>query len=345
MQLEACCMRAMLVVIFLFSFSLSGCTHFQGVQDYGNTLKYNIQGQYYLQGNDFDKGESHFANAVKEQPANAEAHYYYGRFLLAADKNTPARNEFLQAVKLDSDKSIYNFWLGVAYGELGQPGNEKKYYQLAIQYDRTNVLAITYLGNWYLRAKKYRTALEHYTMALELWPNSPQALFNRALVLKNLGRSPEERVAWLEYLTRHPSGKFAKLAANHLNRLGDDSYRNHTLGMRTVTLTKIYFEPLSSKLDMKAYPSLEHLGAVVTNMSKGVLNIVVYQLNNKELARQRALSIRNYLYKEYPELKKQQRIRLSWFSVPETVNVMKKSIQHTESVRFFMSDLEKTFKQ
>ncbi len=345
MNVEACYMRRVFVLIFLFSLCLSGCTHFQGVQDYGNTLKYNIQGQYYLQGNDFDKGESHFANAVKAQPANAEAHYYYGRFLLAAEKNKSASNEFFKAVKLAPDKSIYNFWLGVTYGELGQPGNEKKYYELAIKYDKTNVLAVIYLGNWYLRAQKYKTALQYYTTALELWPNAPQALFNRALVLKNLGRTPEEKVAWLEYLTRHPSGKFAKLAANHLNRLGDDTYRNHTLGVRTVTLTKIYFEPLSEKLDAKSTPSLEHLGAVVTSMSKGVLNIVVYQLNNKELARKRALSIREYLYKHYPELEKQKRIRLSWFATPEAVKVMNKNISHSESVKFFLSDVEKTFKK
>lgn len=332
-----------LILILLLSLSLSGCV--QGVQNYGNTLRYNIQGQFYLQGNDFEKGESIFAAAVRAQPQNAEAHYFYGRFLLAADKTKSARKEFARAVQLTHDKSLYNFWLGVSCGELGESKNELKYYQLAVKYDRNNVLALTYLGNWYLRAKEYTTALKYYSNALDLWPNSPQALFNRALVLKNLKRTPEEKVAWIEYLNRHPSGKFARLATNHLNRLGDDTYRNHALGVRTVTLTKIYFEPLGDRLDVKTFASLEHLGAVVSKMTKGILNVVVYQLNNKDLARARALSIREYLYNHYPELETQQRVRISWFAEPESAKVLNKTVSYPESVSFFLSDLNKTFKK
>lgn len=332
-------------IMMFFSILLSSCTHLEGVQNYGNTLKYNIQGQFFMQGNDVAEGEAHFAKAVQEQPLNAEAHYYYGRFLLSGDKVKNAKLQLAEAVRLDPDKSVYNFWLGVACGELGQSGSEKKYYQLAIKYDQANVQAVTYLGNWYLRAKKYRTALEHYSMALDIWPNSPQALFNRALSLKKLKRTPEEKVAWLEYLYRYPSGKFARIATNNLNRLGDDSYRNHTLGLRNVTLTKIYFQPLSEMLDSLAYSSLQHLGAVVSNMDKGILNIVVHQLNNKELARQRALSIRDYLYNKYPAFKERDRVRLSWFGVPETRKVMGKILRKDEAVSFFLSDLDKSIRK
>ena len=43
--------------------------------------------------------------------------------------------------------------------------------------------------------KKYDEALNLYSRALKIWPGSPSALYNRALILKKLGRTPEELLA------------------------------------------------------------------------------------------------------------------------------------------------------
>lgn len=321
----------MLCITFFFG----GCTK---VQDFGSSLKYNIQGEYYLQEQKFQQGSQTFSQAVAQEPENPEAHYYYGRFLLAEDQVGKALSHLEQAVSLDSGKSHYHFWLGVAQGENGKPQQERRSYGRALQINPKNTQALTYLGNNLLKAGKYQEALDHYTKSLELWHFNPQALYNRAVILRKLERRPEEKQAWLDYLDAYPAGSFARRAADRLNSLGDHSYRNHRLGVRTITLAEIDFVPFSSTLSSRAFPSLDQVGATVVNMPEGILNIIVHQLNNRELARKRALSIGNYLAGKYPELRKENRIRLSWFDLPEKRKVDNISILLNESVQFFLTD-------
>ena len=316
---------------------MSGCV---AVQDIGNTLKYNIQGEYYLKENEYQKGRQTFSQAVQVDKNNPEAHYYYGRFLLANKSTKKALRSFKEAVKLHPQKSEYHFWLGVAYGEQGQVKQERKSYEKAIQLDPQNIQALTYLGNNLLRAKKYKQALAFYEKTLELWEYSPQALYNRAVILRKLQRIPEEKLALLDYLYSYPSGSFARRAADRLNVLGDNSYRNYVLGARTVTLTEIYFVPFSAELADGAFASLDLVGATVSNMPTGKLNVIVHQLNNKELAKKRTQSIRNYLYSRFPELQKKKRIQISWFDVPETRKVLNKRLRLNQSVQFFLTNFK-----
>ncbi len=323
-------------VLVLIVFFLSGCAT---IQDFGTSIKYNIQGEYYLQEKDYQTGLQTFEQLVKSDPYNAEANYYCGRFLLADEKAKKSLPYLERAVGLSSEKSDYHFWLGVAYGETGQDSLERKSYNQALRFDPANTRALTYMGNNLLRAKQYTKALSYYQKALDLNQFNPQALYNRAMILNKLHRDPEEKFAWLQYLDAYPAGSFARRATDRLNRLGDYSYRNYTLGLRTITLAEIEFEPFSVKLAKKSSPSLDVLGATVSNMSKGKLNILVYQLNNRDLAKKRALSIRNYLIKKFPELKNNRRIQLSWFDVPEKRNVLKKRLDLNQSVDFFLTEI------
>lgn len=313
---------------------LSGCA---AVKDFGSSLKYNIQGEYYLQERDFAKGRQIFADAVQQDSYNPEAYFYYGRFLLAEGKAREALPYFKKAVGLNPDNSDYYFWLGVTYGELDQASRERTNYQIALRYDDDHLQALTYLGNNFLRAKEYERALVYYQKVLDIWQDSPQALYNRAVILRRLKRTPEEKLAWLHYLYAYPSGSFARRAADRLNSYEDYSFRNYKLGVRTITLADIAFVPFKAEVADAALPSLNLVGAVVNNMGKGILNIVVYQLNNGELARKRALSIRNYLYLKYPQLKKRNCIRTSWFDVAEKRRILGKTLQLDESVQFFLT--------
>ncbi len=319
------------------AFFLGGCAK---VQDFGSSIKYNIQGEYFLQEKKFQQGSKTFSGAVDKEPKNPEAHYYYGRFLMAENKTGKALPYLQRAVALNPGKSEYHFWLGVAQGETGQAELERRSYSEALSIDPDNVQALTYLGNNLLNAGKYEKALEYYTRSLELRYFNPQALYNRAVILRKLERLPEEKEAWRQYLHVYPAGSFARRAADRLNSLGDHTYRNHRLGVRTVTLKEVDFVPFSDNLSSHAYPSLNLVGATVANMPAGILNIIVYQLNNRELARKRALSIGNYLAKRFPDLKKNNRIRLSWFDVPEKRTVLNTSLRLNESVRFFLTDFE-----
>jgi tetratricopeptide (TPR) repeat protein len=325
-------------IILCIVLYFSGCA---AVGNFGNSLKYHIQGEHYLQKQNFKQGLETFGEAVKIDRNNPEVNYYYGRFLLAENDTKKALPYLKRATVLEPGKSEYHFWLGVAYGESRQESQERKSYMKALELDPKNIQALTYMGNNRLRVKKYAEALEYYRMALDLRDSNPQALYNRAVCLRHLGRVPEEKRAWLHYLDTYPSGSFSRLAADRLNSLGDQTYRNHRLGLRTVTLTEIGFVPFSDKLSEAAYPSLNLVGSTVAKMPGGMLNIIVYQLNNSNLAKSRAIAIGDYLNKHFPELNKDNRLQTSWFGTAEKRVVLKKELLLKESVQFFLTDFKK----
>ncbi len=303
----------------------------------GTFLKYSAQGSHYIETRDYAAGEAVFRRAVEENPSSPQANYYLGRFLLAEKKKNEALVYLEKAAALDPYDADNNFWLGVAYGENGNKAKEKKLYQLALALDSEHLQSLIYLGHNQLQNKEYAASLESYEKALKIWPSSPSALYNRALIMKILGRTPEEQLAWLEYLSLYPAGGLARRAASHLNLLSDFSYRNHTLGARNVTLAKIAFKPFGAELEAGSYPSLKLVGAVVSNIGKGTLQIVVYQKNNKELARKRAVSIKRFLQENFSDLRG-QRIGISWFSEAESLKISGKTLKIDESVRFFLTD-------
>ena len=330
-----------LSIVFLL---LTGCAQMENigrkVEDAGRFVKYNVQGEHYLLSKNYEHGHEIFTEAVKHTPEDAQAHYFKGRFQLALDKNKDALKSLKKAVVFDSEDADYWFWLGVSHGENGHPKSEKKSYKKALSLKKDHLQALIYLGHNELKAKQYKTALQTYRKALKIWPQSPSSLYNRALLLKILKRTPEEKRAWLAYLDLYPAGSLARRATTHLNWLSDFSYRNHSLAARTVTLGKIRFDRFQDKLSKASYLSLDVIGATVSNMPKGTLHVIAYQKNNKPLARKKAISVKKYLKEHFEELGKKKRIQVSWFDVPETYFAGKKKVIANESIRFFLTDLK-----
>lgn len=311
---------------------VSGCV----VKDIGTTVEHTFKGDYYLKAEQYEKGRESFAKEVAENPDSALAHYYYGRFLLQDNDYELAVVHLNKARDLDPQNGDYHFWAGLAYGGLGDIKNEEASYRTALQLDDDHLQSLIYLGHIELQKKRYQQALDLYSKALDIWPDGPSALYNRALILHQLGRSPEERRGWLEYLSRYPSGAMALQATDYLNMLGDFTFRNHRLGARTVTTEKIWFEPFSSILDASSHESLNVIGSIFENLDTGTLQIVVYQKNNKDLAREKAQAIKRYLVDEFPSIKP-NKIGVSWFSEPHKVTIKKKNLTIDESVSFFVT--------
>lgn len=322
-----------LSLAFLFiAFNLGGCV----VKDIGTTVEHTFKGDYYLSAEEYEKGRESFALEVAQNPDSALAHYYYGRFLLQDDEAALALAQLRRACTLDPDNPEYQFWAGLAYGGVGDQKNEEASYRRALELDSNHLQALIYLGHVELGKKRYEEALDLYARALDIWPASPSALYNRALILQRLGRSPEERRGWLSYLAYHPSGAQARQAVDYLNLLEDFTYRNHRLGARTVTTEKIWFEPFSARLDESSYASLDLIGQIYANLNRGKLQIVVYQKNNEKLARSKALNIKSYLTEEFSQLDPAG-IGVSWFAEPHTFEVRKKRLANDESVSFFIT--------
>jgi tetratricopeptide (TPR) repeat protein len=318
---------SLILIVLLFT----GCTPV--IKGQYHSVKQTVAGQYYLDNKKYQKGIEVFQEEVRAYPDNAEAHYYLGRFLLAEENEKDALNYLKRAVELSPKKADYHFWLGVAYAANNKGDLERESYLKVLEIDKNHVEALTYLGHNQLERKKYTEALQLYNKALKLWPDNPSALYNRAYIMKQLGRTPEEKLAWHEYLAYYPSGALARRAVSHLNALGDFEYRNYLIGRRTITLKKISFEPFTAKISKDSPPSLFLLVNIIKNNKNVSIHIVAYQKKNKELAEARAKSIKTYYMKEFKEIQS-SRFTVSWFDVPERIKVDKKIFYADESINF-----------
>lgn len=315
------------------SISMTGCV----VKDLGQTVEQTVKGDYFLQSEQSKRGRESFRLEVEENPDSPLAHYYYGRFLLQEKENKLALKHLAKARYLDPGKADYQFWVGVAYGVNGNIDSEEKSLRTALKIEKNHLQSLIYLGHNQFTQKKYPEALQLYYQALDIWPSSPSALYNRALILSILGRTPEARVAWLDYLYQYPSGPKARRATEYLNRAGDFNFRNHNLGTTAVTVEKIRFVPFTAELAEASYESLYLIGEVFQDMEKGTLQIVVYQQNNKELARERAIAIKQFLRSEFPSLTTRE-IGVSWFAEPQKLSIRDKKLSIDEAVSFFVSN-------
>lgn len=312
---------------------LTGCAIQHSIKSGYYSIKHNVQGNYYLDNKKYDQGLSVFQKEAETKPDSAEAHFYLGRFHLALEHPEKALLHLKQAIRLAPEEADYHFWLGVAAAANKQGDLERRCYDQALQLEADHVHALTYLGHSQLDRAEYAEALKSYTRAIDLWPENPQALFNRGLILKHMKRTPEEKVAWKQYLYYYPSGPMARTATEYLNNLGEFNYRNHLIGKRTVTLEKIRFQHFTAVIWGGSEPSLDLIGEIMNNNPKVKLHIVAYQKNNKELAEKRAKSIKKYLIRNFPALES-SRLKVSWFDVPEKIRRGKKVFQEDESVHF-----------
>jgi tetratricopeptide (TPR) repeat protein len=289
-----------------------------------------------MKSGEYRQAEIDFKEAVRKHPENEIARYYLGRFLLAQNKAAEALPQFQKAVALDPGDADYYFWLGVTYGELGDSKVERISYEKALRLNGRHPQAHLYLGHLRLRNGEFKQARMAYDAVLKEVPTNAAALYNRALLLDIEGKDTAAKKAWLEYLKWYPAGQHARQAADHLNALGDFSYENHFLGNRAITLAEIRFQQSASSVSLSAYPSLRLVGAIVSNLKKGTLQVVVFD-KDKQLAKQRAIAVKNTLHKLFPAIDP-DRIRISWFGTPEKVIQGKKTYVKNESVRLFLTN-------
>ena len=313
---------------------LSGCVVQRQVRQGYFSVKHKVQGSYYLDGERYEEGVHAFEAALKETPESAEVHYYLGRCQMETGRAVPALKHLKKAAELDPLEADYHYWLGVAFDEQGDTDSEQACYERAVALDPAHVPALTYLGHVHLENGEPHKAMDTYQRVLRLQPESPSVLYNRALILGRLGRTPEEKLAWKAYLARYPAGPLSVKATAHLNALGDFEYRNHIIGNRTISLQKIWFEVSSERIWKGSMHALDRLGEILQASRERTLHIVAYQKRNKPLAKARANSIKQYLVHHFPGLEPDH-LLLSWFGVPERVRIGSSEFVEEASIQFF----------
>lgn len=135
--------------------------------------------------------QNNLIEATEKSP-NAQTHHALGIFYLTQQKQHDAIQQFEAALKFNpNDARIHND-LGSAHFELAKSGaREKKLEALA-------------------------RSLEEFTRATQLDPNLLEALFNRSLVLEEMGLAHQARESWTLYLQKDSSSAWADEARKRL---------------------------------------------------------------------------------------------------------------------------------
>jgi len=293
----------------------------------------DITGKYYLRNEKYAQGVKAFEKAHHDNPNDPAANYYLGRFYLAQEKGQQAIPLLRRATELEPDRANYYFWLGVAYWTVMDFDAERKSYLRALELDKNHLPARVYLAHNLLDKGERKEALTQYDEVLEKNPYNPEALYNKGLALKQLNRPTQEIQAWKKYLEYYPDGKWALRAVDHLNGLGDFSYRNFTIGHRRVPLKEIAFAPDSARLLSSGRTSLEVIGSILNTNQEIELRIVGYKKDDAALAFARAKAARDYLLKNFLAMQSSQ-LQYQGEPYSEKIKTSKKVYSLDESISF-----------
>jgi tetratricopeptide (TPR) repeat protein len=129
-----------------------------------------------------------------------------------------ARDQFIQAVKLDRDFAEAHNNLGLAYTELNEEDKATEAFTKAVELNPMLHAAYNNLGYAFYRQGNYEQAVEMYNEALGRSTSNSPAYTNLGNAYYRLGRIDKAREAWNKALELDPSNERAK---RNLNRISE----------------------------------------------------------------------------------------------------------------------------
>ncbi len=182
------------------------------------------------------RAELTLLEALNKNPT-PEVHHALGKVYLAKKDFDRAIEQFDEALKGDPRNAKLNSDLGAAYLEKAK---------IDLGRGRANPNS-SESGKG---MEDLARSLEPLNRALELNPNLPEALFNRALVYQEMVLPQQAEEDWKKYLEKDPNSKWADEARRHLNELEE---RKKARTQNKADLLPEFVAAYESNSDDKAY--------------------------------------------------------------------------------------------
>lgn len=246
---------------------------------------------------------------------NAEANHLMGRGLLAGGQSQQALRFLRQAALLAPQNPEYALWEGVVLGKESNKKQEREVYRKIIRQYPRYLPARMYLGHNLLETGQLEAALAEYNRVLALYPTEETALYNKALTCQLMGGRQQEAAAWKEYLQVNRNGKWAYRAVNHLNALGDFTYRSYQIGFRKIILNQNLLLGMDSEAQHR---EIALLASSFAQSSGNVLNLVVFLADDANLAGRKATNLQLLVSRNLGS-QTDKKIQISWFGKHETI--------------------------
>ncbi len=148
-------------------------------------------GALFFQRGYLDQAKVSFEEALRDDPASAEALYGIGSVYLNQNKNASAREMFERCVKLKANypDTLPDAWnnLGVLATREGHVDDSVASFQQALKLNPRHLLALDNLGNAYRSQKRWDDARRVLEFAIEIAPDDAEANYSLGMVFAQTG--------------------------------------------------------------------------------------------------------------------------------------------------------------
>ena len=170
------------------------------------------------------------------QPSGRETQEERGKIQIAEKRYQAAIQTYLDLLKADPKNAPYMNMIGIAYLDLSNFEQAKKYFARAVKTDKKFSSAINNLGMVYYQQKNFRAAIRQYQKAEAVDPNLAGTHANLGFAYYNTGKFLEAAAEFQKAIEIEP-GIFERN-----DRVGtmvqDRSVSNH--GLFFFTMAKVY---------------------------------------------------------------------------------------------------------
>jgi tetratricopeptide (TPR) repeat protein/peroxiredoxin len=148
-----------------------------------NYLSY---GSIFFQRGYFEQAESFFRQALRDDPASAEAYYGVGSACLNLQKTAEARASFQHAIELAPSypDTLPNAWnnLGLLAARENHTDEAVGYFERALKLNPDHLIALENLGNSYRQQKNWEQARKVLEHAVAVSPGDPESNYSLGMV-------------------------------------------------------------------------------------------------------------------------------------------------------------------
>ena len=133
----------------------------------------------------YDKAITQYETIIFQHPELQIASFELGKLYLKSNEYDEARKLFFNLATNGSGNPEYQYYLGEAYRELGQPASSLVAYKNAVQRDSTHLRSLFQLGKYFTVKQQRDQALEYINKGLEFYNNDVALVNLKALVYFN----------------------------------------------------------------------------------------------------------------------------------------------------------------
>jgi tetratricopeptide (TPR) repeat protein len=164
---------------------------------------------------DVEKQILHFREAVRLKPDMPDAHYNLGLAYSDARKYSEAASEFRKAIELKPSFAEARFQLGTALYKM------EDYPEAAAEFEQCLVSTNKFeshlnLGSCYLKTDNVAGAIEQFSTAVQLRPNSAEAHYNLGIAYMKIERYKEAYALFQKALEIDPGYREARIVLKEL---------------------------------------------------------------------------------------------------------------------------------